>query len=208
MCYRRRNLRKILWAVLRFIVLIIYKIVYNLKFEGLENIPKDGGHIFASNHRSNADPVFLTFKVPVGFAYMAKKELFKNPFAAAIIKSLGAYPVERGKGDTGAIDTAVEKLKSGRNFMIFPEGSRSADGKVGKGKSGIALIAARADTDLIPVGIIFEGKLKFRRKVIVRYGKSIPAEKLRVSDPPEKIELKNLVNTIMTEIETLVYKNS
>ncbi|MDR0917848.1 MAG: 1-acyl-sn-glycerol-3-phosphate acyltransferase [Oscillospiraceae bacterium] len=198
----------IIWAFLRYFVLFFYKIYYNLKFEGTENIPHNGGHIFASNHRSNADPVFLTLKVPARFSYMAKKELFeKNFFVTCLIIALGAYPVDRGKGDTGAIDTAIEKLKIGKNFMIFPEGQRSKDGKVGKGKSGIALIAAKAQTDVIPVGIIFDGKLKFRRKVIIRYGKPIPPEKLAVSDPPQKTELKALVNTVMGEIEHLVYKN-
>lgn len=194
------------WSILRFFVLIAYKIFYNLKYEGLENIPKDGGHIFASNHRSNADPVLLTIRARVPFAYMAKKEMFeKNFFVSWLITALGAYPVERGKGDTGALDEGIRRIKSGRNFMIFPEGTRSHDGKVGRGKSGIALIAAKAGADIIPVGIIFEGKLTFRKKVIVRFGKPMRVDNIIKSDPPAKAELKELVSVIMTEIETLVY---
>jgi 1-acyl-sn-glycerol-3-phosphate acyltransferase len=138
---------------------------------------------------------------------MAKKELFRNPFARFIITSMGAFPVERGKGDMAVIDIAVDRLNSGKNFMMFPEGARSKDGKVGKGKSGIAYIAAKSGKNVVPVGIIFEGKLKFRKKVIVRFGKPILAENFQLSDPPQKSELREIISVIMQEIENLVYQN-
>ena len=69
-----------MYTIARYIVLLIYKIVYNLSYEGVENIPKEGGRIYASNHRSYADPVLISLPVRKRFAYMAKEELFKNPF--------------------------------------------------------------------------------------------------------------------------------
>jgi len=155
------------------------------------------------------DPVLITLAVKRPFAYMAKEELFKqNIFFTAIIKMMGAFPVERGKGDTTVIDTSIEKLEKGKNLVIFPEGTRSYDGKVGKGKTGVALIASKAHRDVIPVGIIFEGpKLKFRSKILVRYGKKISANELLLSDEASSKELKALKLRIMTAITELVEGN-
>ncbi len=89
--------------------------------------------------------IALPTKVPL-LTYMAKEELFhQNVFFTLLIKAFGkAFPVTRGKGDTQVIDTSIEKLEKGRNLVIFPEGTRSKDGKVGKGKTGVALVAAVA----------------------------------------------------------------
>lgn len=77
---------------------------------------------------------------------------------------MGRISVVRGTGDTAVIDTSIEKLESGRNLVIFPEGTRSKDGKVGKGKTGVALIAAVAQTKVVPVGINFEGEKLCRKR--------------------------------------------
>lgn len=201
---RLSHFRMFWYSILRPIVLLIYHIFYNLKFVGKENIPKDGSYIFASNHRSFADPVLISLPTRVPFSFMAKEELFKqNIFFAWLIKAFGAFPVTRGKGDTSAIDMSLERLNKGFNLVIFPEGTRSKDGRVGKGKTGVALIAAIAQVPVIPVGIVFEGKLKFRKKVVVKFGKAISTEELNVSDTSPK-ELKKLKLTIMNEIVDLV----
>lgn len=194
-----------LWAFFRAIVRFIYKIIYNISFEGTENLPKDGGYVFASNHRSYQDPVFITLKVRRPFNYMAKEELFhKNFFFTALIKLFGAFPVERGKGDMSVITSSVERLEKGKNLVIFPEGTRSYDGRVGRGKTGVALIAAKSGHDVVPVGINFKGeKLHFRSKVVVRFGKIIKAEELHVEDESPK-NLKVIRNRIMTAIKELV----
>ena len=191
-------------CALPILALFVYKIVYNLSYEGTENIPKEGGRIFASNHRSYADPVFICLPIKVKFAFMAKEELFKNPFFSALIRFMGAFPVVRGSGDMKVIDESIARLNKGRNLVIFPEGTRSKDGKVGRGKTGVALIAAKANVDVVPVGIVFEDKLKFRRKVVVKYGEPISSSQLQVSDEPLRTELKNLKNRIMVSITELV----
>ncbi|MBQ9374873.1 MAG: (d)CMP kinase [Ruminococcus sp.] len=174
-------IKMIFYNILRPIVIFLFKCYYNLSYEGKENIPKDGSNIFASNHRSYTDPVLIAMPTRVPCSYMAKDELFhQNVFFTLLIKAFGAFPVTRGKGDTAAIDLSMEKLNKGRNLVIFPEGTRSKDGKVGKGKTGVALIAALAQVPVIPVGISFEGKLKFRRKIVVRFGKPISAEELNI----------------------------
>lgn len=100
------------YTVLRYIVIGLYHLYFNITFEGTENIPKDGGNIFASNHRSYQDPVFIALPTRVPLSYMAKEELFhQNVFFTLLIKAFGAFPVTRGKGDTQVIDTSIEKLE-------------------------------------------------------------------------------------------------
>ena len=124
---------------------------------------------------------------------------------ADLLKLFGAFPVVRGKGDMQVIETSIDKLEMGRNLEIFPEGTRSKDGKVGKGKTGVALIAAVAQTKVIPVGINFEGeKLKFRSKVVVRYGKPIIPSEIGVTGTSAK-DLKVIKNEIMKSITELVH---
>lgn len=193
------------YRILGLIVMGIFKMYYNLSFEGRENVPTDGSNIFASNHRSYTDPVLIALPTRVPCTYMAKEELFKqNIFFKWLITAFGAFPVTRGNGDTAVIDTSIEKLNSGKNLVIFPEGTRSKDGTVGKGKTGVALIAALAQVPVIPVGINFEGKLKFRKKIIVRFGKPISPEELNITSANPR-ELKRLKGIIMDEITKLVY---
>lgn len=191
-------------VVVRKVVEGIYHCIYDLHFEGMENIPKNGGVIYASNHRSYHDPVFITMRVPKKFCYMAKKELFRNKIFGKFITMLGAFPITRGTGDMAALDNAIDKVRNGQNLVIFPEGTRSYDGKVGKGKTGVALVAAKAGVDVIPVGICFEGpKLTFRKKVTIKFGKPISAEKLHIEGTSSK-DLRVIKNTIMDSIRELV----
>ncbi|SDA27827.1 cytidylate kinase [Ruminococcus sp. YE71] len=198
--------RQCLYNLLRPVILLIFKARYKLSFEGLENIPRDGGNIFASNHRGYADPVLIALHTRVPISYMAKKELFEgNKAFKWLITFFGAFPVDRGSGDTGVIDTSIDRLESGRNLVIFPEGTRSKDGKVGKGKTGVALIAAIAQTKVVPVGINFEGEKMTRgKKVVVRFGEPIDTKELGITDTSSP-NLKKIKKEIMDSITKLVY---
>ena len=194
-----------MYYLVKFVVKVFFKILYSLHYEGKENIPKDTTVIYACNHRSNADPPLLGAGARGKFAFMAKEELFKNKLFAWLIRSLGAFPVARGKGDTGVIDTAVERLNNNRSLMIFPEGTRSKDGKVGKGHTGAALIAVKADKPIIPVGICYGEKLKFRAPLTVKFGKPIyPEDYCEISDNPNPRQLVKLKNRYMADIKLLV----
>lgn len=195
-------------AFVRYVTMGVYKLFYNFHIEGTENIPQDKALVMASNHRSYADPVILTMPMKKPVTYMAKEELFKNKLFGWFITKLGAFPVKRGAGDLQVIDDAVGILESGRHLVIFPEGTRSKDGKVGKGKTGVALIAARSGADVLPCGIIFEGeKLHFRSKLTLRFGKVIPAEEIAVTDGSPR-ELKAAKLRIMSAITELVEGSS
>lgn len=193
-----------MFAVVKALVRLYFYIMYSLKYEGKENIPKGRPVIYASNHRSYADPPLVGSGARGKLVFMAKEELFRNKLFAWLIKSLGAFPVARGKGDTTTLDTAVEKLKT-KSLMIFPEGTRSKDGKVRRGHSGAALIAVRANVPIIPVGVVYGEKLKFRTKLRVVYGKPIdPADYCTISDTPNPRELVKLRDKYMAEIKSIV----
>lgn len=194
-----------MYHIVKFLVWVAFHIAFNVRFEGRENIPKKTAVIYASNHRSNADPPLVGCGARGKYAFMAKEELFRNKLFAWLIRSLGAFPVSRGKGDTKVLDTSVERLNSGRSLMIFPEGTRSKDGKVHRGHSGAAVIAARADKLIIPVGVVFGEKLKFRTKIVVKYGEPIdPKEYVENMEEPNPRQLANLKKRYMADITRLV----
>ncbi len=191
-------------AFIRYSTILAYKIFYNFHIEGKENIPENEGVVIASNHRSYADPVLLTMPMKKPVKYMAKEELFKNKIFGAFIKMLGAFPVKRGAGDMKVIDDSIAILSSGKNLVIFPEGTRAKENKVGKGKTGVALIAAKSGADVLPMGIVFEGeKLHFRSKLTLRIGKLIKSEELKADEATPK-ELKAVKQRIMSAITELV----
>lgn len=191
-------------AFVRYTVMGIYKLFYNFKIEGRANVPETEGLIIACNHRSYADPVIITMPMKRPVTYMAKEELFKNKLFGAFIRFLGAFPVKRGAGDMKVIDDCVDILHSGRNVVIFPEGTRSKENKVGRGKTGVALIAAKSGADVLPMGIVFEGeKLHFRSKVTLKIGKVIKSEELDLGEGDSK-SLKKVKAVIMDAITELV----
>ncbi len=192
------------YSFLRNLCRIFYIIVFKITVIGVENIPKEkGGYIIASNHVSNNDPpvVGITFKGK--YTFMAKEELFhKNPIFTWLITKLGAFPVKRGAKDGAqAIEKALESLKNGRIFVIFPEGTRSKDGELGRAKSGVTLIAAQAKVPVVPVFIRY-GRKKFRREIQISIGEKIPAEMFDVDINDRKM-LKQVSSTIMDEIAKL-----
>ncbi len=192
------------YGILKLFILGVFKICYNLKYEGKSNIPKDGGYVFACNHRTYIDPIIVALGGKIPCCFMAKEELFRKKAFALLIRTFGAFPVERGKGDMAVIDESVKRICNGNNLLIFPEGTRSKDGTVGKGKSGVALIASKVGSDVIPVAISFTGKLKFRSKIIVTYGVPIKASELKLNSPRD---LKRLKGKIMDAITELVENN-
>lgn len=191
----------------RFVVWLV-RIFYHIKFKitvvGRENIPKDiGGYIIASNHVSNNDPPFVGIVFHGKYRFMAKEELFHNKLFGAVIKGLGAFPVKRGAKDFAAIDTAIESLADGRTFIIFPEGTRSKTGELGKPKSGISIIAVRAKAPVIPVFVKY-GRKKFRQNALMVIGETIPKEEFEAVDLDNKRAIHSISGKIMGEIAKLM----
>ena len=192
------------YALAREIVSLIFHIYFKIIVLGRENIPKQkGSYIIASNHVSNNDPPMVGIVFKGKYTFMAKEELFRiNPLFTWLIKKLGAFPVKRGSKDSTAIDNALESLNNGRIFVIFPEGTRSKDGELGKPKSGVTLVAARAKVPVVPVFVKYGKKRFLRRQVLVSIGEPIPKESFNV-DLTDKRQIRSISELIMGRIAQL-----
>ena len=183
----------------------LIRILFGVRVTGRENIPKDQGYILVANHRSNFDPLFVAVGIHKQVHYMAKAELFRNKLLGCLLKGLGAFPVERGKGDSGAIEWAEELIREGRVLGLFPEGPRSKDGKLQRPRSGAALIAMQTGADVLPCAVCYGDRLGFRTKVNTCYGELIKNERFGftpgVNSPRE---LKDASHLIMDEIVKLM----
>jgi 1-acyl-sn-glycerol-3-phosphate acyltransferase len=197
-------------AILRFVM----RIAFRMQVEGKDNVPSQGGVLLAANHSSMLDPIVVGCAIDRPIRFMAKRELFNNPFLGMILRNLGAFPVRRGKDDKDAFRKALEVLKNGDVLGMFPEGTRSLDGRLQKAYSGAAVLAEKTGACLVPVGIIGTGKamqkgavLPRLRRVSVRFGKPIiPAEVCSMAplDQPSFKSKEAITNLMMDEIERLV----
>lgn len=187
----------------KLVELFFLHIKYKATVLDRENIPDlSGGFIVACNHQSYSDPPVLAGVFKGRFSFMAKSELFKNKIFAWIIKQCGAFPVVRGAKDASAIDRAVEDLKKNKIFVIFPEGTRSKDGKLARAKSGVAMIAGMANAPVVPVCIMYapDGK---KRHCTVAVGEMIPKEDIAISDMTDRKQIKRVSSRIMDDISIL-----
>ncbi len=190
------------YTIARELVRFIYHIIFHITVVGAENIPaQKGGYIIASNHVSNNDPPVVGITFRGKYSFIAKEELFRNPLFAWLIKRLGAFPVKRGSKDSSAIEKALQSLENGRIFVIFPEGTRSKTGELGRPKSGVTLIAAQAKVPVVPVFVKY-GRKKFRRNIVICIGEMIPAEKFDV-DLTDKKSIRSVSTSIMDAIALL-----
>lgn len=167
-----------LYYLAKAVCMFAFSLFFHLEYRGVENIPASGPYILISNHRSNLDPILLAHKVRGRVQYMGKMELFRNPIVGWAMRTIGTIPVDRGAGDTSAIDNSRAVIDAGGILGIFPEGHRSKDGQPLRPKSGMALIAKLTGAAVLPCSVYWEGGLGFRRKIIIRYGQLVPFDRL------------------------------
>ena len=127
------------------------KVVGHLEAQGVNHIPREGGVLFLSNHVSFLDPVIVGSAANREVHYMARSNAFDIPGLGQLIAVYNAYPVNRGAPDLGALRKTISLLKEGNAVLIFPEGTRSVDGTLGKARDGACFIAHRAGVPTIPV---------------------------------------------------------
>lgn len=156
------------------IVFIFQKIFFKIEIYGKENIPIDGRIILCSNHHSNWDPVTLAVFFPRQVHWIAKKELFENKFIAKLLLSLGAIPIDREGNDLTAIKKSLRLLKEERVLGIFPEGTRVKYFNDNLIKSGLALIAVKSQSPVLPV--YTEGRYRLFNKIKIIIGEPIYIE--------------------------------
>ena len=193
-----------LYRVVVTIIRPFVRILYRLKVIVLENIPEKNGVIICPNHTSNADPVVLAVSLKRQIYFMAKAELFKNKILRKLFKMVGAFPVERGKRDSSAIDNAEKILKNGEQLGLFIEGTRSKTDDFLRPKTGCAMIAYKTGATIIPVCITGTGehKLKIFKKNIVSIGKPITMNQLNITEGTGK-EFREASRFIMESIKKL-----
>jgi len=165
----------------RFVVAlywIIAKVLYGVRIEGKENIPKGVNCVMMGNHQAIFDPLLLAACVPDReIRFMGKKELWNNKILGWAFTKVHGFPVDRGNMDMTAVRTAMNLLKEGKTLGIFPEGTRSRSGHMLPLLGGASLMALRAGVDVVPVYI--DGNYKPFTKMIVRVGKPIDTSDLR-----------------------------
>ena len=157
--------------------MIRLKLVYRMEVFGLENVPKDNAYIVAPNHLSTLDPPMIAGIMPRPVAFMAKKELFKNPFLRWWLNWLGAFAVDRENLSVSTIRTVLTIKKTDWVFGIFPQGTRQEPGIISNITKGFASLAKTTKCGILPVGIIGTHEAKnipFSGKIIIKIGEIIP----------------------------------
>lgn len=163
----------------------IYSTAFRGEITGLENLPRDGGYIVAANHASHLDPPIVGQHLHHQVSFFARKTLWKPGFASWWLDGVGTIPVDRdGAADIAAIKRVLQTLAAGKAIILFPEGTRSRDGRLQSAKPGIGMIACKTGRPVIPARIFGsyqaygrDSAVHLGTRVDVTYGKPLlPAD--------------------------------
>lgn len=200
------------WVLKNIILGPLLRLIYRPRARGIGNIPRTGGFILAANHLSFVDSLFMPLACPRPVVFLGKADYFESWRTRWFFRAVSVIPVRRQGGAAGeaAILAGIEALKEGRAVGIYPEGTRSPDGRLYRGKTGVARMALEAKVPVIPVSIrgtreIMPLDAKVPRmsgKVLVEFGK--PLEFDRYYDRPrDRFVLRSVTDEIMYEIMML-----
>jgi 1-acyl-sn-glycerol-3-phosphate acyltransferase len=193
------------WLLARFLL----HLLFGYRTEGAEKVPEKGPVILAANHLSILDPIAIGAGIKRPVSFLARADVFRLPVLSWLLPRLYAIPVERGTGDLSAIKGAIRALERGMAFGIFPEGTRSRSGRLQPFKTGVAAIAFRTGSPVVPVAVVGSEKawpvgrklFRLRRPIRVVYGDPIPVpRKTKVSHQ----ELENLTREIEARVRELL----
>ncbi|MDT5026853.1 MAG: 1-acyl-sn-glycerol-3-phosphate acyltransferase [Micromonosporaceae bacterium] len=176
----------LLYTIGQYTVAPAVRLAFRPRVEGLENVPAKGGAVLAGNHLSVADEYIMGSVVPRHIAFWAKAEYFNGTglsgFAVkTLMRGLGAIEVNRegGRAALTALDAAIPALRGGELVGVYPEGTRSPDGRLYRGRTGAVRLALLAEVPIIPIGVIGTERVqpigrkipKLGAKVTIRFGK-------------------------------------
>jgi 1-acyl-sn-glycerol-3-phosphate acyltransferase len=197
----------------------ILRMLFKVRVEGIAHVPETGPVILASNHLSFCDSIFLPLVVKRRVTFVAKAEYFEQRKTAWFFRAMGQIPVKRGGGPASlrALESAKEVLDAGGVFGIYPEGTRSPDGRLYKGRTGVARLAIDANAPVISVAMIGTreaqpiGQVKpnFFSPITIKFSAPMTFERFREQrDNP--LALRSITDEIMFELSQLsgqVYVN-
>jgi glycerol-3-phosphate dehydrogenase (NAD(P)+) len=174
----KRGVNPVLYWTLRAFLLPFFLVYFRLARIGREHLPRKGPLLLAANHRSFLDPFVIGALTRRPVYYMAKRELFEKRWQAWVLNSLGAFPVDRGAGDKGAMDTARAILERGDCVVIFPEGTRVRSGPLGDPRRGVGRLALETGAPVVPIAVIGSEDVRrgWRvrpRRVRIRVGRAL-----------------------------------
>jgi 1-acyl-sn-glycerol-3-phosphate acyltransferase len=179
-----------------------------------ERVPQTGAVILASNHASFLDPPLVGSGLKRDINYLARESLFRFPGVGALLRSWNTVPVDRDGGGAAGLKAILERLLAGGGIILFPEGTRTRDGRLQPARSGIGLIVVKSSAPVVPVRTFgtFEAwgrnhKFPRPKKVAVKYGGPMQFEKLRAEAKNcSKARLKEIYQQIADEIMAAIAK--
>ncbi len=192
---------RLYYRICRFICQMMFLLYCRGRVFGLRNVPQTGGVLLVCNHQSFLDPVLATLAAHREGNYMARDTLFENPLLRRLIESLNAFPVRRGSADIAAVKQTLRRLRDGKLVVIFPEATRTRDGRIGQIQSGFASVAKRARAAIVPVLIdgAFEVWPRWRKlprpgRITVTYGESL------ATDVVQRMDVDRLAGTTRSRL--------
>jgi 1-acyl-sn-glycerol-3-phosphate acyltransferase len=198
--------------VLKLLLTPLFRFFYRVRVEGMEHVPHEGPAIIACNHVSFCDSLFLPLVLRRRLTFVAKAEYFESRKTAWFFRAMGQIPIRRGGGSASmrALDSAAEVLVDGGLFGIYPEGTRSPDGRLYKGHTGIARLSLRCQVPIVPAGMLGTravqpiGRLMMRPFLPVTVRFAPPLDPARYADRAEDpMSLRQLTDEVMFEIRAL-----
>lgn len=199
------------WVV-KLVLTPVLRFFWRVRVEGMEHLPEHGAAILASNHVSFCDSIFLPLVLRRRITFVAKAEYFDDPKTAWFFRAVGQIPIKRtgGSASTAALDSAAEVLEGGHLFGIYPEGTRSPDGRLHKGKTGVARLALRCRVPVFAVAMvgtrevqpIGQVKPNIFRPVTIRISPAMDFSKYD-DDPTNPAILRRITDEIMFELRNL-----
>lgn len=174
-----------LYVIVRYVTMVLLKILFRLQAFGLGNIPLKGGFILASNHASYLDPPALAVACPRALSFLAKEELFTNNLFGHFLRNVNVFPLKTQSGALKALRWAIRELSAGKALVIFPEGRRTFDSELEEPMRGIGFLTTKTAVPIIPAFIEGSNRAlpvhaKFIRpkKIKVYFGRAIWPQKL------------------------------
>ena len=182
----RERLRALWYRFARVVLRTFCRAFFRLRVYGVENVPSEGAFILASSHQSYLDPMLCGVYLKRQLCFLARDSLFSNRFFAGLISSLGAIPLKPEQADMTAVRKVVGRLKEGHGVCLFPEGTRTSDGRIEPFKPGLGLLCRRGGAAVVPVMIdgAFECWPRHKKmfsfgSIAVCYGEPISPERAR-----------------------------